>query len=52
MNQYRIVISQAPWSPLFNEYLTLEELASASGLHPELVAHYVEFGLIEPAGQS
>lgn len=28
--------------------LTLEDLASAAGLHPELVAVYVSYGLLEP----
>ncbi|MCL6590348.1 MAG: chaperone modulator CbpM [Firmicutes bacterium] len=48
MDQYRIMI--APNLP--NQLLSIEELASASGLHPELLAYYVEFGLIEPARQS
>ncbi len=28
--------------------LTLEDLASAAGLHPELVATFVAYGLLEP----
>lgn len=32
----------------WEEVLTLEELARASGTHPELIEYYVEFGLIEP----
>jgi DNA-binding transcriptional MerR regulator len=28
--------------------LTLEDLARAAGLHPELVATYVSYGLLEP----
>lgn len=28
--------------------LTIEELASAAGLHPELVAKFVSYGLLEP----
>jgi chaperone modulatory protein CbpM len=49
MNRYRIVITSAG-AP--DQLLSIDELASASGLHPELVANYVEFGLIEPARQS
>lgn len=29
--------------------LTVERLAAEAGLHPELVARFVEFGLLEPA---
>ncbi|HEX3046673.1 MAG TPA: chaperone modulator CbpM [Bacillota bacterium] len=52
MNQYRIVISHAGASTRPNQTLSLEELAQASGLHPELIVSYVEFGLIEPVSQS
>jgi DNA-binding transcriptional MerR regulator len=31
--------------------LTLEELAHAAGLHPDLVASFVDFGLLEPVGR-
>jgi DNA-binding transcriptional MerR regulator len=31
--------------------LTLDELAHAAGLHPELVARFVDFGLLEPEAQ-
>ena len=30
------------------EQLTLEELASAAGLHPARVEHFVECGLLDP----
>jgi DNA-binding transcriptional MerR regulator len=29
--------------------LTLEELASTAGLHPELVDKFIDYGLVEPA---
>ena len=29
--------------------LTIEELARATGLHPQLIQSFVEFGLVEPA---
>jgi MerR family transcriptional regulator, heat shock protein HspR len=29
--------------------LTLQDLASAAGLHPELVEKFIEYGLIEPS---
>lgn len=32
-----------------SEFLTLEGLAAATGLHPDLIGRYVEFGLVEPA---
>jgi DNA-binding transcriptional MerR regulator len=32
--------------------LTIEELAHATGLHPRLIASFVEFGLVEPAEAS
>lgn len=31
------------------ERLTLEGLAEQTGLHPTLIEHFVEYGLIEPA---
>ncbi|HYN00859.1 MAG TPA: chaperone modulator CbpM [Vicinamibacteria bacterium] len=31
------------------EHLTLEDAAARAGLHPVLVARFVEFGLVEPA---
>jgi chaperone modulatory protein CbpM len=31
--------------------LTLEELAHAAGLHPDLVASFVDFGLLEAVGR-
>jgi DNA-binding transcriptional MerR regulator len=31
--------------------LTLEELARAAGLHPDLVASFVDFGLLTPVEQ-
>jgi DNA-binding transcriptional MerR regulator len=35
-----------------HELLTLEDLAYAAGLHPELVAMFVSYGLIEPEGEA
>ncbi|NLG84379.1 MAG: MerR family transcriptional regulator [Firmicutes bacterium] len=32
----------------FRGLLTLEKAAEAAGVHPELVARFVEFGLVEP----
>jgi MerR family transcriptional regulator/heat shock protein HspR len=32
--------------------LTLEDLASTAGLHPELVATYVSYGLLEPDAEN
>jgi DNA-binding transcriptional MerR regulator len=52
MNQYRIVISHASAPYLSYQWLTLEELAQASGIHPELITSYMEFGLIDPISQS
>lgn len=34
------------------EVLTLEALASAAGVHPDVVERYVEFGLLEPLERS
>jgi chaperone modulatory protein CbpM len=33
------------------QLLTLEELAHAAGLHPNLVESFVDFGLLEPVGR-
>ena len=30
-------------------FLSLEDLASATGLHPELVEQFVDYGLLEPS---
>lgn len=43
-DRYEIILHQG-----FCEYLTLEALAGLAGLHPALVARYVECGLLEPA---
>lgn len=32
----------------WEEYLTLDELALAADIHPELVKRFVEFGLLDP----
>jgi len=34
--------------PAAGEHLTLEALAGAANLHPQLVQHFVAYGLIEP----
>lgn len=52
MNQYRIVISHTNVPYISNQWLSLEELATTAGLHPEIIASYLEFGLIEPVSQS
>jgi DNA-binding transcriptional MerR regulator len=44
--RYMIVLSRRD-----PQLLTLEELAHAARLHPDLVASFVDFGLLEPAGQ-
>ena len=32
------------------DFLTLDGLAAATGLHPELIERYIDFGLLEPTG--
>ncbi len=34
-----------------SELLTLDALAERTDTHPELIRSYIEYGLIEPAGQ-
>ena len=35
--------------PVLGRRLTLEAVASAAGLHPDLVERFVAYGLVEPA---
>jgi DNA-binding transcriptional MerR regulator len=37
---------------LEHSLLTLEDLASITGVHPELIGKFVSYGLLEPAGGS
>lgn len=46
MNRYPIIIHQH-WDHL----LSLEELACAANIHPQIVRHFLEYGLIEPTEQ-
>ncbi len=35
-----------------SQRLTLEEVAHAARLHPDLIASFVDFGLLEPVGRN
>ena len=43
-NRYPLMPRRTP-----REHLTVEAAAARAGLHPVLVARFVEFGLVEPA---
>jgi DNA-binding transcriptional MerR regulator len=44
MERYEIVIHQE-----FQELFTLERLAATTGVHPDLVERFVDYGLLEPS---
>jgi chaperone modulatory protein CbpM len=45
--QYQLIVLEPR-----SELLRLEEVASRTGVHPEIVHHFIAFGLIQPAHAS
>jgi DNA-binding transcriptional MerR regulator len=41
-----------PLGRIESEQLTLEGLAACAGVHPALIEHFVEYGLLEPSART